>query len=418
MDSPLTIQSLEIENTKRVKAVSLTPSKDGLTVIGGKNGNGKTSVLDSIVWALGGDKHRPSNPKNDACVGDPLIHIELSNGIVVERRGKNSDLKVIDPSGNKAGQKLLSEFVDELALNLPKFLEANNKEKARVLLDTLGIGDKLYELDKEEEELYNTRRSIGQLRDQKKAAADEMPRYEGVPDEPVSASELISQQQEILAQNGENQRLRHRAQELAGEYAQITAQIEELRERQEKLLVELETANKTAEELVDESTEELELSIKSADEINEKVRVNRRKADALEEAEALDNRYKEITSNIEKIRQDRMRLLDGADLPLENLSIENGELTYNGFKWDAMSGSEQLKVSTAIVRKIKPQCGFVLLDKLEQMDIDTLSEFNEWASNEGLQIIATRVSTGDECSVIIEDGRVKEQPVKFVAGEF
>ena len=66
MDSPLTIQSLEIENTKRVKAVSLTPSKDGLTVIGGKNGNGKTSILDSIVWALGGDKHRPSNPKNDA----------------------------------------------------------------------------------------------------------------------------------------------------------------------------------------------------------------------------------------------------------------------------------------------------------------------------------------------------------------
>ena len=33
-----------------------------------------------------------------------------------------------------------------------------------------------------------------------------------------------------------------------------------------------------------------------------------------------------------------------------------------------------------------------------------IKEFNEWLKNEGLQVIATRVSTGDECSIIIEDG--------------
>ena len=71
-----------------------------------------------------------------------------------------------------------------------------------------------------------------------------------------------------------------------------------------------------------------------------------------------------------------------------------------------MSGSEQLKVSTAIVRKLKPKCGFVLLDKLEQMDLATLQEFGAWLESEGLQAIATRVSTGGECSVIIEDGYV------------
>ena len=73
-----------------------------------------------------------------------------------------------------------------------------------------------------------------------------------------------------------------------------------------------------------------------------------------------------------------------------------------------MSGSDQLKVSTAIVRKLKPQCGFVLLDKLEQMDMNTLNEFSQWLQQEGLQAIATRVSTGDECSIIIEDGYVAE----------
>ena len=75
-------------------------------------------------------------------------------------------------------------------------------------------------------------------------------------------------------------------------------------------------------------------------------------------------------------------------------------------KWDNMSGSDQLKVSTAIVRKLNPKCGFVLLDKLEQMDLDTLKEFGEWLEAEGHQAIATRVSTGDECSILIEDGYV------------
>ena len=103
-------------------------------------------------------------------------------------------------------------------------------------------------------------------------------------------------------------------------------------------------------------------------------------------------------------------------------------MVYKGQKWDNMSGSDQLKVSTAIVRKLNPECGFVLIDKLEQMDLDTLQEFGQWLEQEGLQAIATRVSTGDECSIIIEDGysvgseeEKKEEPPKqkeWKAGAF
>ena len=50
------INSLELENVKRIKAVQLEPAANGLTIIGGKNGQGKTSVLDAIAWALGGDR--------------------------------------------------------------------------------------------------------------------------------------------------------------------------------------------------------------------------------------------------------------------------------------------------------------------------------------------------------------------------
>ena len=101
------INSLEIENVKRIKAVKLEPSANGLTIIGGNNNQGKTSVLDAIAWALGGDKYKPTAAARDGAYTDPILHVELSNGLIVERKGKNSSLKVIDPNGNKAGQQLL-----------------------------------------------------------------------------------------------------------------------------------------------------------------------------------------------------------------------------------------------------------------------------------------------------------------------
>lgn len=103
----------------------------------------------------------------------PNLHIELSNGLVVERKGKNSDLKVTDPNGNKAGQLLLDTFIEELALNLPKFMNANDKEKADTLLKIIGVGDTLYALDEEIKTLVNERLLIGRVADQKKKYADD-----------------------------------------------------------------------------------------------------------------------------------------------------------------------------------------------------------------------------------------------------
>ena len=117
---------------------------------------------------------------------------------------------------------------------------------------------------------------------------------------------------------------------------------------------------------------------------------------------------------IADIRKQKTDLLTNADLPLPGLSVDDGELLYLGQRWDNMSGSQQLQVATAIVRKLKPECGFVLIDKLEQMDQQTLQEFGAWLEQEGLQAIATRVSTGDECSILIEDG-YSVKPVKFAS---
>lgn len=410
------IRELTIENVKRVKAVTLMPTENGLTVIGGRNGQGKTSVLDAIAWALGGNKLKPSGSQRQGSAAPPSIHIELSNGLIVERKGKSSALHVIDPSGQKAGQQLLDCFIEKLALDLPKFMEASTKEKAETLLQIIGIGDQLGALDRKEKSLYNQRLEVGRIADRKKKHANELPWYPDAPAEPISAAELIQRQQTILAKNIENQRNRQMLEQLKGHKEKLSREIDELELRKKALINErtavtadINSAETASANWQDESTAELEQDIANIDAINTKVRANAEKNRVQAEADELAGQYGDLTQQIESVKEQRMKLLDSADMPLPGLSVQNGELTYNGQKWDCMSSAEQLQVATAIVRKLNPDCGFVLMDKLEQMDPETLASFGKWLEGEGLQVIATRVGTDDTCSIIIEDGYIKEE---------
>ena len=430
------INALELENVKRIKAVKIDPKQNGLTIVGGDNNQGKTSVLDSIAWALGGDKNKPSNAAREGSTIPPVLKVTLSNGIIVERKGKNSSLKVTDPSGKKAGQNLLNSFIEQLALDLPKFMNKTNKEKAEVLLNIIGVGEQLDVYQKQENELYQERLTVGRIADQKAKFAKEQPFFEDAPKDLVSPQDLINQQQAILAQNGENQRKREKVTQyeyqvktLTDEVARYEQMLNQKKEELNKATYDLSVAKTDALDLLDQSTDELEKNLAEIEETNRKVRANLDKEKAEEEAKGYKSQYDNLTNQIEDVRKQKYDLLNNADLPLPELSIEDNELTYKGKKWDSMSGSDQLRVSTAIVRKLNPDCGFVLLDKLEQMDLRTLTEFNTWLEQEGLQAIATRVFTGDECSVIIEDGYVKEnvssqsaQPVNtqptWKAGEF
>lgn len=434
------ITALEAENVKRIKAVALTPSPTGLTLVGGNNNQGKTSVLDALAWALGGERFRPTAAQRDGAVAPAHLKVTLSNGVVVERKGKNASLTVTDPTGRRSGQQLLNAFVEPLALDLPRFMDASDKEKADILLRIIGIGAELHTRDLEIKGLYDKRTFTGQLAAQKKHFAEEMISYPEAPDEPVSASELIRQQQDILARNGENQRLRAQYAELEQQVQQCVDELKRTRERiatlqqladeldakHTKLFNQRETARKTVSQLQDESTAELEASIRDIEETNRKVRANLEKSRAEDEAAQYASEYDRLTESIQQKRADRMALLNGADLPLPGLSVEDGVLTYKGKHWRDMSGSDQLRVAAAIVRRLNPDCGFVLLDKLEQMDMTTLQEFSAWLEAEGLQAIATRVSTGSECQIIIEDGMVKDavppeeksQPRSWTKGAF
>lgn len=433
------IASLELENVKRIHAVELEPAQDGLTVIGGKNAQGKTSVLDAIAWALGGDKMKPADPNRKGGATPARLRVELSNGIVVERKGKNGSLHVTDTTGKKAGQQLLNDFISQLALNIPRFMNGSDADKATALLQTLGIDAELAKIDGSIRATFQDRQLVGRDAKAKRAHAEKLPHHDDAPDAPVSAAELIQEQQAILARNGEKLKAKQDAEDTAkkAEFARSTAyaatsraadleqQLNEARAELARRTKEAEEAEEKAKvlaqstaELVLESTEEIEASIANIETINNKVRDNQAKAEADAEALRVEQEYDGLTQKLEDLRAKRRGLLDGAPLPLPELSIDDeGALTYKDHTWGDMSGAEQLVVATAIVRATKPECGFVLVDKLEQFDTDELAKFGEWAKGENLQIIGTRVATDDSCTVVIVDGRIEGQDLAEPAPE-
>ena len=410
---PVKVLCFSAENFKAVKAVMCEPNEDGLTIIGGDNGAGKSTCLDILSFALGGAKYRPSNPKREGAVGDTTLHVELSNGLTVERKGKNLSLTVTDKEGARHGQELLDAFISNIAIDLPKFYNASAKDKAHMILETLGIEEKLAELAKREKEKYDTRTMVGREADRKQKAAEDMPWHEDAPEEKVSVKELIDQQQEILARNGIKEEHRRNLEVNKSELERVNAELKRLSERREELVAKVKSAE--GEDFTLESTAELEKQIANFEETNRKVAENAERTRRMEEADALNDQKDALTKEIEDIRAERLALLKDADFPLEGLSVnDDSELVYNGQPWDCMSGSQQLIVSCAIASRINPTCRFVLMDKLEQLDLKTLAEFDAWLKTQDLQCIATRVSTGGECTLVIEDGEVKEGEKKRV----
>jgi DNA repair exonuclease SbcCD ATPase subunit len=407
------ITSLELANVKRIKALRLEPTENGLTVIGGRNGQGKTSVLDAIAYAFGGAKYKPTNLKREGAVGDTIIHIETDNGLIIERKGKNASLTVTDKEGTRHGQAILDALISDLAINLPKFHNASTQDKAKILLRTLGIEEELLALEKEEKAKFDTRTIVGREADQKKKAAADMPWFEDAPKTKMSIKELLEKQQEVLTRNGERAKARaeldsnkNRLEQLKAEANRLNRELEVINGRITETVFAIANAKKVD---ADEDTSELEAQIANFEAINEKVKANEERTRREAEADILQDQYDSLTAEIEEIRQKKLSLLANAKFPISGLAIENGELTYDGKSWDCMSGSQQLIVDCAIASKLNPECRVVLLDKLEQLDLETLTEFGKWLETQDLQCIATRVSTGDECTLIIEDGSPKEE---------
>ncbi len=422
------ITGLKLENVKRIKLVEIQPAENGLTIIGGNNGEGKTSVLDGIAYALGGESFRPSALTNGD--GNAYIRVDIGD-YTVERKGKNAELRITDRNGMKGGQKMLNEIVGKFALDLSKFMNANDQEKTKLLLKMFPeLETMLDEYKRESEQLRGKRTDINRDIVRMQAQYDMMPFHSDVPEAEIQVSDLIeqlnaeSQKEKVLEEKRRNaEAISCNLKAMEEQYNSMTDTLESLRSQIKTLEANIQANVTSAKQMLEQKrilAEEIENApasrraeiteqINHASAINDKILQNRNRKSALANLEALRKESETLTSNIDEIESRRKATLQKADLPLPELSItDEGELLYHNQKWDCMSGAERLKVATAICMEAKPECGFVLIDGLEAMDGKTLDDFSRFLAEKNMQGIGTIVGENERATIILEDGRVKD----------
>ena len=476
-----TVMKVKHFTMQNVKAVNLFDYEfpiSGVTTIGGRNNQGKTSVLNGMQYTIGGESYRPTNYHKDDASEEAMLSMEFTNGIVAQRIGNSADLKVYDPTGKLSRQKLLDQFITKFAIDLPKFLNGTDNERASILLKALHLEDKVEKLDEAIDSEYEERTVIGRIRDQKKKAGMEMPYHAGVPESELSPSDIRARMQAVNIRNAKIQAAKEEldkhtltlasmveaGEKMAATIAKMDGETEDLctkvasdcankiqgiREQIAMLEKSIDEAlqfaethkaqirnsaeenkaaiekrksenDKAIEELAEkitqaetqdfslEDTSAFQRELDAVEETNIKVRENIARDKVLKEADEQSRKYDEKTAVIEDLRKQKDALLQGAGLPYPGLSVENKVVTLNGKAWDCMSESMKIRVGCAIVMRINPSCKFMFVDKLEQLDQESMKELDQFAKDHDIQIIGTRVTTNpDDCTLIIKNGYIE-----------
>ena len=227
------ITGLKLENVKRIKLVEIQPAENGLTIIGGNNGEGKTSVLDGIAYALGGESFRPSALTNGD--GNAYIRVDIGD-YTVERKGKNAELRITDRNGMKGGQKMLNEIVGKFALDLSKFMNANDQEKTKLLLKMFPeLETMLDEYKRESEQLRGKRTEINRDIVRMQAQYDMMPCHSDIPEAEIQVSDLIEQLNAESQKEKDLEEKRRNAEAISGNLKAMEEQRKKVNEEYEAI---------------------------------------------------------------------------------------------------------------------------------------------------------------------------------------
>jgi len=426
------IVRLEAENVKRLVAVEITP--DGsLVVIGGKNGAGKSSTIDSIAMALGGKDLVPERPLRD---GAERGHVEVDLGDLVVRRTFTAAGGGTLTVSNREGARYPSPqgVLDELTGRLTFDPLAFSRMDARRQLETLRalVGVDFSEIDRARAELYQERTAVNRTAAQLAARIASMPRHEGAPEEEVSVAALMKEldaavhaareaeeadERAVVAQNAVDRAgvmIAEMDQEIAALEARakvLLAERNQLARRQSaELLPEAETKEAEANRLrgAVPSQDPIRSRIASADEQNRRRRENLEREACEADHQSAKREAARLSEEIEALDRTKETTLSAAAFPVPGLSFDDTGVLFNGIPFSQASSAEQLRVSVAMGAAMNPRLRVLLVRDGSLLDEDSLRLLAAMAEEHGLQVWLERVGEGAECSVVIEDGTVRE----------
>lgn len=414
------IIQLEAQNVKRLKAIEIRPDGN-VIVIGGKNGAGKSSVLDSITYALAGTRSIPSQPVRKGEKKAKVV-CELDSLIIKRTMTANggSTLTVENKEGAvfKSPQAILDALTGELTFDPLEFNNMDGRKQVETLKGLVGLD--FSELEGERSQLYDKRTLVNTDGKSLKARFDGMIEYPDAPEAEVLVSELMDELKKRENVNQFNIGQRRIFNETLSGLDDLNLDIEGLKEQIKDIqdhLKDRETAAKKTEKeiaiaktkietLKDVNETEIRDQIANAETVNQQVRSNSDRKDLSETLKTKRKESETLTDQIHKIDESKTAQLSEAKFPVPGLSFSASEVLYNEIPFNQASSAEQLRVSVAMGLAMNPKLKVLLIRDGSLLDEDNLKLIADMAKEADGQVWIERVSKGKECQIIIEDGEV------------
>lgn len=396
------IVKLEANNFKVLKAVEITPGGN-LVVISGRNGQGKSSVLDAITAALGGTSTkalpRPIREGEDKA----QIVLELED-IIVTRTFSGGATKVVVKSKDGAvfgkGQAKLDSLLGKLSLDPLAFTQLSDRDQLATLLDLVELPFDPAALDADRTKVFSQRTDVN------RTVKDLQHRLAGYDIDPDGPTEEVSVS-DLLGEYRNGQELNRKITEAHEAAESASNRVTHLREQLKQAEAEAKAAQKradTAPALVD--LDAIQAQIDNAESINADVR-DFKAAQAIESqlGTAAAN-AQELTEHLAEIDERKADGLAAATFPVEGLGFDEDGVTYNGVPFKQASSAEQLRVSLAMAIALNPALRVIRIADGSLLDSTNLKLIEQMAVEHDYQVWIEMVSDTGEYGVVIEDGQV------------
>ena len=419
---------LSAENVKRLVAVEIEPTGN-LVEITGKNGAGKTSVLDSIWWALAGTRTHQDRPIRD---GETEARIEVDMGeLIVGRRFKETfdgrvttmlTVEAVDEDGVlsklSSPQKVIDELLGTLAFDPLEFRGLGTVEQYRRLTELCGLD--LDEMDRDQKLDYDRRTDLKRQAKERDAAAKQVKVPVDTPDEPVSVAGLTASLSEAYEHNRRVSERSIEAGRLGNQADACIKRAEELEKESKRLLAQAAALRKQAkakqkayEEIVEAAeaaipVEDIKEQLANAEEINQAIEARERRRKLLVDSREATKKAKVLSSAMEKRTLDMKRMVESADMPIEGITLEGGSVHYDGQPFAQASDAEQLRVSCAIAMRENAKLRVIRVRDGSLLDDDSLQALAEMAEAEDFQVWIERVDSSGTVGFVIEDGMLMD----------
>jgi len=419
---PMTVVALRASNFMRLEAVEIHPNPDDSVIeIAGRNGSGKTSILNAIWSALGGSTATKAVPVPIHVGADEgSVTLDLGRFTVTRtfnHRNATGKLTVTAPDGSRfpSPQKFLDEFLGEFTFDPLTFMRQTAKQQLHTLLPLVELPFDLDVLETERATKYAARTVIGNERDLLKGQLAGAPApADDVPDEEVSITELLDAANEARDVIAANNKVRHAALRVNERYVAAQALVTSLREQ----LAVAENAERDAFEevgLADAAVTELppdpdvhlfEAACREAETVNTMVRAARLHRELAAKVQDAVERYEGETLELALIEGRKKNAIEQAVMPLDGLSFDDNQVLFGGLPIGQCSAAEQLRISMAIGMAMNPQIRVMCIPDGSLLDETSRALVETMAAENGFQVFLEVVGAGNGTGFVIEDGHV------------